>query len=112
MKFATIWAFALNLAIGAASCAHTPPTVTAFGHCVTDALREAGNSVLGRVMTALATGDYVGELAKLGALFGGDVVGCAVDLAISQLTGMHAASPDPIVATMLERAQAFRGANP
>lgn len=95
-----------------AACAHVPPSVTAFGHCTTDALARAGNSILGRVMTAIASGDYAAELDKLGVQLGRDEVGCAVDLAIAQLTGMHAYSPDPVVRVMLERAQAWRGANP
>jgi hypothetical protein len=84
----------------------------AFGHCTSDALTKAGQGILGRVMTALATGDYVGQLAVLATQFGVAEVGCAVDLAIAELHGMHTASPDPMVATMLERAQAWRGANP
>lgn len=106
--------FLIALAGLCAACAHVPPggPVTSFGHCTTDALRKAGNSLLGRVMTALATGDYTDELAKLAKQVGADEVGCAVDLAIAQLTGMHAYSPDPVVRVMLERAQAWRGANP
>lgn len=99
------------LAGACTACAHSP-AVTAFGHCTSDAIRKAGNSLLGRVMTALATGDYVAELAKLAAQLGADEVGCGVDLAIAQLKGMHAYSPDPVVRVMLERAQAWRGANP
>lgn len=105
----------LALSLGLSGCATTgtpSPGVTAFGHCTTDALKKASQGILGDVMTALATGDYVAELAKLATQFGGDEVGCAVDLAIAQLAGQRAASPDPVVATMLAHAQAWRGANP
>lgn len=109
--YALIWALALNGALLAA-CATVPPAVVKFGHCTTEALRKAGNTLLARVMTALATGDYAAELTKLAVQFGGDEVGCAVDLAIDMLNGMRAHSNDPVVNLMLSRAQAWRGANP
>lgn len=86
--------------------------MTTFGHCATDALRAAANGILGRVMTALSTGDYVNQIAALATEVGAAEVGCAVDLAIAELSGQHAASPDKQVATMLRRAQAWRKANP
>jgi hypothetical protein len=110
--YAFLWAVALNGALFAAACATVPPAVVKFGHCTTEALRKAGNTLLARVMTALATGDYAAELTKLAVQFGGDEVGCAVDLAIDMLNGMRAHSNDPVVELMLTRAQAWRGANP
>lgn len=104
--------FAVALVSGCPHNGPGPSPVKVFGHCVSDALTRAGQSVLGHVMTALAQGDYVAELAALGAQFGGDVVGCAVDLAIDELRGQFFASRDPGVQTLLERAQAWRGANP
>jgi len=109
------WLQRLRLLIvlaGCAACAHTP-AVQAFGHCTSTALQKASQGILGHVMTALAQGDYVAELAALATSFGGDEVGCAVDLAIAELTGQRAAAgPDPVVTLLLERAQAFRMANP
>jgi hypothetical protein len=95
-----------------ACCAHATGPVVAFGHCTTAALRTAADSILGRVMTALAQGDYVDELAALAKEVGADEVGCAVDLAIAELTGKAARSNDSTVAAMLAHAQAWRGSNP
>lgn len=108
------WANALLLASALTlfGCAHTSPPVTTFGHCVSDSVTKASRGVLGHVMTALAQGDYVAELAELATQVGGDVVGCAVDLAIEELGGMFRASRDPIAGQMLARAQAWRGARP
>lgn len=115
------WRLRLLIALAGlcACCAHTPSTgdggtspTTAFGHCTSDALAKAGQGLLGRVMTALATGDYVNQIAALATSFGADEVGCAVDLAIAELTGQHAASPDKQVSVMLTRARAWRGSHP
>lgn len=105
-----------GLCCSCATTAHAPDggasPVTTFGHCSSEALTHAAAGILGRVMTALSTGDYVGQLAAIATEVGAGEVGCAVDLAIAELSGMHAASPDAQVATMLSRAQAWRGSNP
>lgn len=95
-----------------ACCAHASPPIVAFGHCSTAALTKASQGILGRVMTALAQGDYVEELAALATEVGAAEVGCAVDLAIAELTGKAARSNDTEVAVMLAHAQAWRGSNP
>lgn len=95
-----------------ASCAHTSPPVTAFGHCTTAALMKSSQGILGNVMTALATGQYVGELAQLATTFGAAEVGCAVDLAIAELRDQASAGNDAQVVLMLSRGQAWRGSNP
>jgi hypothetical protein len=113
MKLGRIFnAVLLASALALFACATVPPPVTAFGHCTSAAMRNTSQGIVGHVMTALATGDYVAELAKLAGKFGGDLVGCAVDLVIAELTDQAHASSDPIVSTLLDRAQAWRGANP
>lgn len=103
----------LALAGLCACCAHSSPPVTTFGHCTTEALNKAGQALLGDVMTAIATSDYVGELGTLVAKFGGEEVACAVDLAIAELGGALTRSPDEaMLSKMLEHAQAWRGAHP
>lgn len=97
-----------GLCAACATVPTAPPVAVTFGHCVSDAARKEASSLLSRVMTALATGDYESQLATLGVKFGGVAVGCAVDIAIDQLNGMHAASPDPVVATMSQRAHDWR----
>lgn len=115
------WRLRLLIALAGlcAACATTATPdggtspATTFGHCTTDALKKSGEGLLGQVMTALATGDYVSALAQLGTTFGTAEVGCAVDLAVAELHGLHGAAPDEVtVTTMLNRAQAWRGANP
>jgi hypothetical protein len=94
------------------ACAHASPPVATFGHCTTAALEEAGKGLVGRVMTALATADYVEQLGALSVQFGAAELGCAVDLAIAELHVKASRSDDHLVATMLGRAQAWREANP
>lgn len=108
----TVGVMLLAAALALGGCAHTSPPVTAFGHCTERALTKASQGILGRVMTALAMSDYVAELAALATQFGGDEVGCAVDLAIAELTGQARASNDEEVGLLLSRAQNWRGSNP
>lgn len=109
---ALVWALALNASLLGASCAHTSAPVTTFGHCSTQALETAAQSILGRVTTALATGDYVDQLAALATEVGGAEVGCAVDLVIAEFTVKAARTDDTEVNVILVHAQAWRGSNP
>lgn len=84
----------------------------AFGHCSSVALQAAGETLLGRVTTALATGDYVDQLAALATQFGAAEVGCGVDLVIAEFTKRAARSDDTEVAVVLVHAHAWRLANP
>lgn len=95
-----------------ASCAHAALPVTTFGHCSTAALETAAQGILGRVTTALATGDYVDQLATLAAEVGGAEVGCAVDLVIAEFSAKAARTDDTEVNVILAHAQAWRGSNP
>lgn len=102
----------LALALSVTSCAHASPPVGTFGHCTDAALTDASRGILGDVVTALATGNYVAELAGLTTQFGAAEVGCAVDLAIAEFTAKAARSDDTEVAVILTHAQAWRGSNP
>lgn len=106
-----VW-LAWALTISLMSCAHSSPPVATFGHCTTVALETAAQSILGRVTTALSTGDYADQLAALATEVGSAEVGCAVDLVIAEFTGKATASTDPQVALILQHAQAWRLANP
>jgi hypothetical protein len=107
----------LLLALALAGCppagnGPTPTPIGTFGHCSSAAVRNTAEGILGDVVTALATGDYVAALAKLGAKFGAAEVGCAVDLAIAEFSAKAQRSPDAQTRLILDRAHAWRGANP
>lgn len=106
----------LASALTALGCATTStptsPPITTFGHCSSAALTAASQGILGRVTTALATGDYVDQVAELAKEVGAAEVGCAVDLVISEFTAKAARSDDAMVGTVLAHAQSWRSEHP
>jgi hypothetical protein len=90
----------------------TPTPTETLGHCTTDALRNASESILGDVTTALATGNYVGAVADLVGKFGVAEVGCAVDLIISEFSAKAARTNDTETKVILLHAQDIRSRNP
>jgi hypothetical protein len=79
-----------------ASCAHAVPIVE-------DCSASAAANFIDDVNTALATGDYAGELAKLVAKFGG----CVIEKAVREVAGMaeKRAQFDSLEAVKAQRAR-------
>lgn len=82
-----------------------PTAGGAFSACTTDAIKTTAEGLLGKIANALATGDYVGQLAQLGVDFGTAEVKCAVQLAVDSLH--RKASADPLAATQLSHGNAW-----
>lgn len=57
----------------------------AFSACTSDAVKATAKGLLGKVATAVATGNYVGQLAQLMGEFGEAEVTCAVQLFVDSL---------------------------
>ena len=86
--------------------------VSTFDNCSSAAGQAAATSILGAVTTALATGDYEAELAKLAATYGVAEVICAVQLAVAELQkkvegAASASEVDPLVSTELTHGNAY-----
>ena len=100
-----------------AACATTGTgPVSTFDNCSSAAGQAAATSILGAVTTALATGDYEAELAKLVATYGAAEVICAVQLAVAELQKQFDAAPsasevDPLVASELTHGKAYLAKN-
>jgi hypothetical protein len=77
----------------------------AFSACTSDAVKKAAESLLGKVATALATGDYVGQLALLGGGVVTDEVKCAVQLFVDSLS--RKAKVDQLAAQQLANGHAW-----
>lgn len=90
----------------------TPSPTVAFGHCSTDAVRKSAEGLLGKLTTALATGDYAAEAAKLGKEFGAEEIGCALDLIIGEFTAKADRTNDTQTQVILAHARALRGTSP
>jgi len=88
----------------------TPTQV--FGTCSTDALKKTGESLIGRITTALATGDYEAEVAKLLTSYTAAEIGCAIDLVASEFTKKAARTNDTETQVVLVHARAWRQAHP
>jgi hypothetical protein len=89
----------------AADAAAGPTAGGAFSACTTDAIKTTAQGLLGKVANALATGDYVTQLAQLGIDFGTAEVKCAVQLAVDSLH--RKASADPLAGTQLSHGNAW-----
>ena len=88
----------LLVALVVTSCAHAVPIVEDCGE-------SAAVNFIDDVNTALATGDYAGELAKLVAKFGGCVIEKAVR-EVADKAGLRA-QYDELEALKAERARAW-----
>lgn len=95
----------LCLFLAACATTGTGPVAT-FDNCSSAAGQAAASGLLGQVTTALATGDYEAELAKLVATYGAAEVICAVQLAVAELQ-KKAASNDPLVGVELTNGNAY-----
>jgi len=82
-----------------------------FATCTSDAIKSTAEHLQDDVASAVATADYKTSLANLAARVGIREVKCAVDLFIDSVTGRKA-NADPLAAEQLQRAQAWRDANP
>jgi hypothetical protein len=82
-----------------------PTAGGAFSACTTDAIKTTAQGLLGKVANALATGDYVGQLAQLTTEFGVAEVKCAVQLAVASF--QRKAAADPLAGTQLSHGNAW-----
>lgn len=117
-------AFALalmSISMAVPSCATvppgTPPTPATNLEACSDAAVDAGaKAILGEIMSALSTGNYVAALADLAARFGGPEVVCGVNYVVQEIQSKLAASPpgavDPVLASEAARGQAYLKSHP
>jgi hypothetical protein len=82
-----------------------PTAGGAFSACTSDAIKTTAQGLLGKIANALATGDYVGQLAQLGIDFGTAEVKCAVQLAVASF--QRKAAADPLAGTQLSHGNAW-----
>lgn len=108
----------LVLVLLAAGCFATTPRssdgttpVQRGESCVSDSVKDKAGHLVDNVASAVATGDYKSQLDALAVSEGLDVIKCATDFFISSMTGRKAEA-DSMAAAQLQRAQAWRSANP
>jgi hypothetical protein len=77
----------------------------AFSACTSDAVKKTAEGLLGKVATALATGDYTAQITSLVNQFGAAEVKCAVQLFVDSLT--RKAKVDQLAAQQLANGNAW-----
>lgn len=98
----------LSVSMAVPACHPSPNPTTpggAFVDCTRAAVKDSAQGLLGNVATALATGDYAAELAKLIGRFGRDEVTCAVQFFVDSLH--RKAAYDALAATELKNGEAW-----
>lgn len=90
----------------------TPSPTQVFGTCSTAAIKTVGESLVGAVTTAMATGNPGAAVAALLGKYTADEIGCGVDLVVSLYTKKASRTNDTETQVVLAHAQAWRQAHP